>query len=99
MVKTVQQGQELFHKLTTVTDHYLDVTLRFLGAVPYDDYLRRSVQKQTPVVVGFPESKSSITVKEIAGKIDNWPLKNQAGNYIEFFIERMIKYDSQIGAS
>jgi flagellar biosynthesis protein FlhG len=79
-----------------VTDHYLDITLRFLGAVPYDDYLRKSVQKQTPVVVAFPESKSSIAVKELAIKIDSWPLKTQAGNYIEFFIERMIQYDAQM---
>jgi len=95
MVKTAQQGLALFQKLTKVTDHFLDVTVRFLGAVPYDEYLRKSVQKQTPVVVAFPESKSSIAVKEIAGKIDRWPLKAQAGNYIEFFIERMIQYDSQ----
>jgi len=96
MVQTVHQGQALFQKLTKVTDHYLDITLRFLGAVPYDDYLRKSVQKQTPVVVAFPESKSSIAVKELAVKIDSWPLKTQAGNYIEFFIERMIQYDAQM---
>ena len=95
MVKTAQQGLALFQKLTKVTDHFLDVTVRFLGAVPYDEYLRKSVQKQTPVVVAFPGSKSSIAVKEIAGKIDRWPLKAQAGNYIEFFIERMLQYDSQ----
>jgi flagellar biosynthesis protein FlhG len=96
MVQTVEQGQALFQKLTKVTDHYLDVTLLFLGAVPYDDYLRKAVQKQTPVVVAFPGSKASISVKEIAGKIDSWPLKTHTGNYIEFFIERMIQYDSQM---
>ena len=96
MVQTVQQGQALFQKLIKVTDQYLDVNLRFLGAVPYDDYLCRSVQKQTPVVVAYPSSKASTAVKEIAGKIDSWPLRAQAGNYIEFFIERMIQYDSQM---
>ena len=96
MVKTVQQGRALFQKLTNVTDHYLDVTLRFLGAIPYDDYLRKSVQQQTPVVVAFPQSKSSIAMKEIAEKIDSWPLKTQTGNYIEFFIEKMIQYNSQM---
>jgi flagellar biosynthesis protein FlhG len=25
-------------------------------------------------------------------KIDSWPLKTHAGGYIEFFIERMVKY-------
>lgn len=95
MVQTVQQGQALFQKLTKVTDHYLDVTLRFVGVVPYDEWLRKAVQKQVPVVVAFPESKASVAIKEIAGKIDGWPIKAQAGSYIEFFIERLVQYDSQ----
>jgi flagellar biosynthesis protein FlhG len=95
MVQTLQQGQALFQKLTKVTDHYLDVTLQFAGAVPYDDYLRKSVQKQTPVVIGFPRSKSSLAIKSIAEKIKAWPVKTQAGGYLEFFIERMIQYSSE----
>jgi flagellar biosynthesis protein FlhG len=94
MVKTVEQGRALFQKLTKVTDHYLDVTLRFVGAVPYDENLRKSVQKQSPVIVGFPGSKASLAIKEIAGKINNWPLKASAGSFIEFFVEKMIRYDS-----
>jgi flagellar biosynthesis protein FlhG len=94
MVKTAQQGQALFQKLTKVTDHYLDVTLRFVGAVPHDECLRKSVQKQSPVVVAFPESKATLAIKEIAGKIDSWPIKAQAGSFINFFSEQMIQYDS-----
>jgi len=95
MVQSVQQGHALFQKLSKVTDRYLDVTLKFAGAVPYDEYLRKSVQKQTPVVMGFPRSKSSLALKTIAARIGSWPLKSQAGGYIEFFIERMIQYGSQ----
>lgn len=95
MVQTVQQGHALFQKLNKVTDRYLDVTLKFAGAVPYDEYLRKSVQKQTPVVIGFPRSKAALALKTIAARIDGWPLKSQAGGYIEFFIERMIQYGSQ----
>jgi flagellar biosynthesis protein FlhG len=94
MVKTVEQGQALFQKLTKVTDHYLDVTLRFIGTVPYDENLRKSVQKQLPVVVGFPGSKASLAIKEIAGKINNWPMSANAGSFIAFFVEKMIRYDS-----
>ena len=95
MVQTVQQGHALFQKLSKVTDRYLDVTLRFAGAVPYDEYLRKSVQKQNPVVTGFPRSKAALALKTIAARIDTWPMKYQAGGYIEFFIERMIQYGSQ----
>lgn len=94
MVQSVQQGHGLFQKLSKVTDRYLDVTLKFAGAVPYDEYLRKSVQKQQPVVMGFPRSKASLALKTIAARIDSWPLKSQAGGYIEFFIERMIQYGS-----
>jgi flagellar biosynthesis protein FlhG len=95
MVQSLQQGKALFQKLGKVTNNYLDVTLQFAGAVPYDEYLRQSVQKQTPVVMAYPHSKSAQAMKEIAVKIDNWPLKTQAGGYIEFFIERMVKYAAQ----
>lgn len=94
MVKSVQQGQALFQKLTKVTDHYLDVTLRFVGTVPYDENLRKSVQKQIPVVVGFPGTKAALAIKDIAEKINNWPVKANAGSFIEFFVEKMIRYDS-----
>jgi flagellar biosynthesis protein FlhG len=95
MVKTVQQGQALFQKLTKVTDHYLDVTLRYIGAVPHDTNLGKAVQKQSPVIVSFPETKASIAIKEIAGKINSWPVKAQTGSFIEFFVEKMLRFDSQ----
>jgi flagellar biosynthesis protein FlhG len=95
MVQTIQQGQSLFQKLSKVTDRYLDVTLQFAGAVPYDEYLRKSVQKQSPVVEAFPRSKAALAVKAIAANVDEWPLKSQAGGYLEFFIERMIQYGLQ----
>ncbi len=94
MVKTAEQGQALFQKLIKVTDHYLDVTLRFVGSVPYDENLRKSVQKQSPVVAAFPNTKATLAIKDIAAKINRWPLKTGAGSFIEFFVERMIRYDS-----
>lgn len=94
MVKTAEQGKALFQKLTKVTDHYLDVTLRFVGIVPFDENLRKSVQKQTPVVVAAPDTKATLAIKDIAGKINRWPPKANTGSFIEFFVERMIRYDS-----
>ncbi|MFW5443668.1 MAG: MinD/ParA family protein [Methylococcaceae bacterium] len=95
MVQSIQQGQQLFTKLTKVTDKYLDVTLSYVGAVPFDEYLRKSVQKQTPVIEAFPGSKAALAIKNLAQRIDHWPLKIQAGGYLEFFVERMIEYSAQ----
>lgn len=95
MVKSVQQGQNLFNKLTKVTDRYLDVNLKFTGAVPMDEALRGSVQKQHPVVLSFPNSASAQAFQKLARTVDLWPVKGRAGGYLEFFVERMIKFSSE----
>jgi flagellar biosynthesis protein FlhG len=95
MVQSIQQGQQLFTKLTKVTDRYLDISLDYVGAIPFDESLRKAVQKQKPVVEVFPQSKATLAIKKLAQTIDNWPIKTQAGGYLEFFVERMIEYSSQ----
>ena len=95
MVRSMPQGQVLFNKLTKVTDRYLDVTLQYAGAVPFDEDLRKSVQKQSAVIESYPNSKAAIAIKDIARRIDNWPIKTQSDGYLEFFVERMIEYSAQ----
>ncbi|MBL1265106.1 MinD/ParA family protein [Methylomicrobium sp. RS1] len=94
MVQTAEQGRKLFQKLCKVTDAYLDVNLQFIGSIPYDLSLRKSVQQQSPVVLEYPKSDISLAITEIAEKIDSLPVKYQAGGYLEFFIERMVQYSS-----
>jgi flagellar biosynthesis protein FlhG len=94
MVQTAEQGRKLFQKLCKVTDAYLDVNLQFIGSIPYDLSLRKSVQQQSPVVLEYPKSDISLAITEIAEKIDSLPVKYQAGGYLEFFIERMVHYSS-----
>ncbi len=95
MVQSIQQGQQLFTKLTKVTDRYLDISLDYVGAIPFDESLRKAVQRQKPVIEVFPQSKATLAIKKLAQTIDNWPIKTQAGGYLEFFVERMIEYSSQ----
>ena len=99
MVQSAQQGEQLFNKLGKVTEKYLDVTLSYTGAVPFDEYLRKSVQKQSPVLEAFPRSKSALAIRNLALKIDGWPIKIQAGGYLEFFVERMIQYSTHEDAA
>ncbi len=99
MVQSVQQGQNLFNKLSKVTDRYLDIALTFAGAIPFDEYLRKSVQKQTAVVEAFPHSKSAQAFKTVAQRINSWPVRSQSGGHLEFFVERMIKFQTQENAA
>jgi len=98
MVRDDRQGRQLFDKLSLVTDRYLDVSLNYLGSVPQDDNLRKAVQKQTPVSVLFPQSKSAEAFRSLARRVDALPITNQASGRLEFFVERMIQYSSAVHA-
>jgi len=88
---SAQEGRELFNKISRVTDRYLDVTLEFMGVIPYDDYLRKAVRKQRAVVQAFPRSRSATAFKNLAQKTDKWPVPSAAGGHLEFFVERLIQ--------
>ena len=91
----IQQGRELYAKLARVSEKYLDVALNFLGTVPYDDCLKKAVQKQKSVVESFPRSPSSMAFRQIAKKTQQWPVPKTMEGHLEFFIERLVNYSSQ----
>jgi len=86
------EGLKLFKKLSRVTDHYLDVNLNYMGAVPHDEYLVKAVKKQQAVVQAFPQSPSSLAFRKLASTLSSWPLPENASGHLEFFVERLIKY-------
>ena len=97
MVRSAQEGRELYNKMCRVTDRYLDVTLGFMGAVPYDDSLRKAVKSQRPVVQAFPRSRVAQVFRNLAKKIETWPQPGGANGQVQFFVERLIKYSSDYG--
>ena len=93
-VRSPQEGLNLFAKLSRVTDHYLDVTLDYMGAVPYDEYLIKAVKKQRAVMQSYPQSPSSLAFRKLAKKTNSWPMPDQASGHLEFFVERLIQYSA-----
>lgn len=91
MAHSAQEGRELFSKIARVTERYLDVTLDFMGAVPYDDYLRKAIKRQKAVVEAYPRARASMAFKTLAQKADKWPIPSGAAGHLEFFVERLIQ--------
>ena len=84
------EGPALYQKISRVCDRFLNVTLEFAGSIPFDDYLRRALQRQTAVVDAYPASISSIALKNLASKADKWSVPQGARGHLEFFVERMV---------
>ncbi len=90
MVRNAAEGRELFDKLARVTERFLDITVSFLGTIPYDEWLRRAIQRQQAVVEAFPSSASAQALRSIARNIDRWRAPTGPRGPVEFFVERLV---------
>jgi len=93
MAQDEHEGRNLYRKLAKVCGRFLDVTLHFLGTVPYDPLLRRAVQRQQAVVEVFPGSPSAKAFKRIAQAVEAWPMPAGTRGHLEFFVERLVDRD------
>jgi len=91
MVRSEQEGRNMFNKLLTVTDRFLDVTLQYLGSIPYDESVRKGVRKQRAVLKAFPSSKAALAYKQLATRVEAWPVSSSPRGHLEFFVERLVK--------
>jgi flagellar biosynthesis protein FlhG len=91
MCRTIQEGRELFNKISMVCERFLEVNLDFMGIVPFDEDLRRAVKKQRAVVEYLPRSKSAVAFTHLAKKIEFWPVQKKPRGNMEFFVERLIQ--------
>lgn len=94
MARSVREGQELFEKLTRVTDRFLDVNLELVATIPYDENVRRAARKQKAFVEAYPNSPASIAVKSLALKAGKWPVPENASGHLEFFLEQLVQTET-----
>jgi len=94
MTRSPQEGINLFNKLNTVCEKYLDASLLYLGHVPFDENVRKAVQKREALIRFSPRSKAASAIRVIAQKIDQWPVQNAARGHLEFFLERLLQTEN-----
>ena len=90
-VRNDQEGRVLFDKLTRVTERFLDVALQYVGIVPYDEAVKKAVQRQRAFLEAYPRARASSAIRTLAEKVDNWPLPTTPRGHLEFFVERLIE--------
>ncbi len=90
MTRTAAEGQNMFNKLNSVCERFLDVTLQYVGQVPFDENVRKAVQKQKALLEFAPASKAAVAIRQLAQVVDRWPLPNSPSGRLEFFVERLL---------
>ena len=87
-VKSPKEGFEVFKKLSMVTERFLNISLDYLGHIPFDDSVPKAVSLQKAFVDIYPKSLASKQIFEIASRIldSNCNVKGT----LQFFIGNLL---------
>ncbi len=82
------ESMKVFNKLQNVSKNFLNLNLKNLGYIPSDNNLIKSVKKQKPAIINFPNSDFSKSIESIGSKLLNTEdLKNDG---IKLFMKKFI---------
>lgn len=90
MIDNEKEGQELFNKLCNVSEQFLEVQLNYLGGVPFDEHVHKSVKIQKPVLIAYPKSVAALSLKRLAEEVSEWSPSSLLGGNTSFFLERLV---------
>ena len=68
-VSSQKEGEDIFSKLNMVVERFLDIKLNYLGSVIQDPYVSRSIMRQTPISILYPDMKAAKGLKELAERL------------------------------
>ena len=90
-----QEGDSIYSKLNIVSKRFLGIGLSYMGYIPMDQSLEKAVRSQKPVVLAYPESKSSLAIKNIAASLLQVPETAQKKRGISQLISRLFNSRNQ----
>jgi len=70
-VNSVEDGEQVYHKLSSVVTKFLGGSLDYLGIIPADTAIDKSIRQQKPVTITYPNSESSKAYRVVAENIIN----------------------------
>ncbi len=90
-VKSHKEGLEVYRNISLVAGRYLNVSIDYLGFIPFDDKLPKAVREQKAIVELFPEAKVNREFTKLARFIDELPPPEPKDNIQFFYGEHVLK--------
>lgn len=90
MIQNPKEGRLLFNKLYRLTEQFLDVSLDYLGMIPFDKLMREAVKKQKTLFDMNAQCAAAKAIIQVAHQIEQWPRQTDLKGNTSFFIERFI---------
>lgn len=85
------EADRVFRKIEYVCQKFLNIKIEKVGHILSDTSLVKAVKKQVPVILSYPDSDFSKSIKEIGDKIISEPTNLHGENGIKGFVKRLLK--------
>lgn len=91
MVKESSEAKAVYLNLSNAAQKFLsNVVIEYMGFIPQDETLQRSVIKRLPVIIDSPGAASSQSIKKLARMIMMSPRTSESGGNIKFFVKKFV---------
>ncbi|MCC6544138.1 MAG: MinD/ParA family protein [Nitrospirae bacterium] len=90
MVRESGEGRDVYRKLSTAADKFLNVSIDYLGHIMQDKSVRMSVLNQRPVVDLYPGSDAGKCYTSLARTVCGWPVNKDIKGNIQFLWRRLM---------
>lgn len=94
-VSNVEEGLDIYQKLTTVANRYLSISIDYLGCIPFDKRMREAVQRQSPMMQLYPASKIGESFISFARSFTSQGNEPRAKGTLQFFWKRLLSFNSK----
>lgn len=94
-VRNNNEGLDVFEKLTMVSGRYLDISIDYLGSVPFDRKMHEAVREQQVIQELYPDHKVSKAFAELAESLDDTPTQDKPKGNLQFFFQRFLGVETE----
>lgn len=90
--KGAQDAMDVFRKLSMVAERFLNISITYVGYIPYDAHVLKAVKRQKMVLERYPNSPAGLSFKTLADKLLQMPrqLDSNHGN-VKFFWQQLLQ--------
>lgn len=90
-VKTSYEGFNVFSRFQETVSKFINISMHFLGYIPFDDYVGLAASDRVSFVDKFPQANATQAVNNICQGINHWSDDSCLEGGIHFFFERLVQ--------